>query len=110
MIENLVALAFWAIGFLLFRPLRWRDHKENVKEIDDLDIIIPARNEEENLPNLLESLITLNNVDPHQILVVNDSSTDNCRTSLILFDIKNTEEARGCNPVSSHILHPLDLQ
>jgi 4,4'-diaponeurosporenoate glycosyltransferase len=42
---------------------------------DRLSIIIPARNEERNLPTLLRSIAT-QPVKPHEIIVVNDSSTD----------------------------------
>ncbi len=41
-----------------------------------LSIVIPARNEEDNLPRLLQS-ITASDVRPAEIIVVNDASTDN---------------------------------
>lgn len=40
-----------------------------------LSVIIPARNEEQNLPRLLSSL-TAQEIHPHEILVVDDGSTD----------------------------------
>lgn len=41
-----------------------------------LSIIIPARNEEQNLPDLLESIVH-SSIGPAEVLVVDDGSTDN---------------------------------
>jgi 4,4'-diaponeurosporenoate glycosyltransferase len=40
-----------------------------------LSIVIPARNEEDNIPHLLQSIIV--SAQPREILVVDDASTDN---------------------------------
>jgi 4,4'-diaponeurosporenoate glycosyltransferase len=62
-------------GFLLIRrvPACQPDRAYNATS---LSIVIPARNEENNLPRLLQS-ITASAVLPAEILVVDDASTDN---------------------------------
>ena len=77
MILLLVTLAQWAAGFLVLGRLRqcvsaavWES-----ASVEGLSIIIPARNEEENLPTLLRSLAT-QSVRPKEIIVVDDASTD----------------------------------
>ena len=77
MILLLVTLAQWAAGFLVLGRLRqcvsaagWESASG-----EGLSIIIPARNEEENLPTLLRSLAT-QCVHPKEIIVVDDASTD----------------------------------
>lgn len=49
-----------------------------------LSVVIPAYNEAENLANLLPGLIThLEHADiPHEVLVVNDNSSDNTESTL----------------------------
>lgn len=68
-------LALWAAGFLLSPRLRpWED--AGVPDATpSLSIVIPARNEQHNLPTLLES-IAGQSVRPREILVVDDGSTD----------------------------------
>ena len=70
-----VTLGLWAAGFLL-RPTRQRCHG-NAREAEssEVSVIVPARNEEHNLPALLQSLAT-QTVKPHEVIVVDDGSTD----------------------------------
>jgi 4,4'-diaponeurosporenoate glycosyltransferase len=67
------------VGFLLIRrvPACQPAHAHNAIS---LSIVIPARNEEGNLPRLLQSM-TASAVRPAEILVVDDGSTD--KTALI---------------------------
>ena len=72
-----VTLAQWAAGFLVLGRLRrcvsaaaWESASG-----EGLSLIIPARNEEENLPTLLRSLAA-QSVRPGEIIVVDDASTD----------------------------------
>ncbi|RLQ95496.1 glycosyltransferase [Falsibacillus albus] len=76
-------MMFWFLAsFLLHIVLFWRvpviqrdcnpRHFSNVRKTS---VIIPARNEENNLPNLLNS-IQRQEVQPMEIIVVNDGSTD----------------------------------
>jgi 4,4'-diaponeurosporenoate glycosyltransferase len=68
-------LALWALGFLLLPRLRSCRGGGGRASAGDLSIIIPARNEEHNLPVLLASLEE-QAVRPHEIIVVDDGSTD----------------------------------
>jgi len=62
-------------GFLLIRRIP-ACKPTNAQEAIRLSIIIPARNEEENLPRLLRS-ISASVLQPAEVLVVDDGSTDN---------------------------------
>ena len=66
----------WLVGF----PLLWRvpcsRSPDSTKESGPtLSVIIPARNEEQNLPKLLVTLAS-QSIAPHEVIVVDDNSTD----------------------------------
>jgi len=71
----LVTLAFWAVGFLLLPRLRRCRGGFAPAPTVPFTIIIPARNEEHNLPMLLRSIAS-QSVKPREIFVVDDGSTD----------------------------------
>jgi 4,4'-diaponeurosporenoate glycosyltransferase len=71
----LVALGLWSAGFLLLGRLRPCARASGSGPLQSVSIIIPARNEEHNLPALLRSLAS-QQVKPRQIIVVDDGSTD----------------------------------
>ena len=69
-------LVKWTLGFLMF----WRLPKPNSEMLGSVrrqrvSVIIPARNEAENLPDLLASL-DANSFPPLEVIVVDDSSED----------------------------------
>lgn len=68
-------LALVAAGFWLGRRLRSWDHATPQSGSRHLSVIIPARNEEHNLPRLLKSLAE-QSIRPCEIIVVDDGSTD----------------------------------
>jgi 4,4'-diaponeurosporenoate glycosyltransferase len=69
----LLAVGWCAGWWLLWRVPRLRD---DVGPVDaDLAVVIPARNEEANLPALLDDLAA-QELAPSQVVVVDDSSTD----------------------------------
>ena len=71
-----VTLALWAAGWIVFGRVRnGAASAGKTASAEQLSIIIPARNEEQNLPTLLRS-ITTQSVQPREIIVVNDASTD----------------------------------
>lgn len=78
MMVLLVALTLWAAGFLLLGRFRRRGVPGAPDRSWTMSVIIPARNEEHNLPRLLRSLAS-QPAKPRQIIVVDDGSTD--RTS-----------------------------
>lgn len=77
MILAAVTLVLWCAGWLVLGRIR-RCHREGETQANTggrLSIIIPARNEELNLPTLLRSLAS-QAVRPGEIIVVDDASTD----------------------------------
>ena len=67
---------FWLVGFILLWRIPYLKKDERVAtESPRLSIIIPARNEERNLSLLLNSL-KHQTFKPHEIIVVDDHSTD----------------------------------
>jgi 4,4'-diaponeurosporenoate glycosyltransferase len=71
----LVALGLWSAGFLLLGRLRPCARVSAAGHSPNVSVIIPARNEEHNLPTLLRSLAS-QSLKPQEILVVDDGSTD----------------------------------
>ena len=71
----LVTLLLWLAGFLLLSRLRPCAQFTIAHPSPSASVIIPARNEEHNLPTLLRSLAA-QPVKPHEIIVVDDGSTD----------------------------------
>jgi len=71
----LVALALWSAGFLLASRLRPSSGASAPGPPRTTSVIVPARNEEHNLPTLLRSLAS-QPLKPQEILVVDDGSTD----------------------------------
>ena len=71
----LIALALWSAGFVLMGRLRGRPGTQGAGLAPSVSVIIPARNEERNLPALLRSLVS-QPLKPREILVVDDGSTD----------------------------------
>jgi len=76
----IVTLALWAVGFLLLPRLRRCEGSSGSRPALAVSVVIPARNEEQNLPMLLRSIAS-QSVKPHEVIVVDDSSTD--RTAAI---------------------------
>jgi 4,4'-diaponeurosporenoate glycosyltransferase len=68
-------LALWSVGFLLLGRLRCCAQSSAPEPVRSVSVIIPARNEERNLPALLGSLAA-QSVKPREIIVVDDGSTD----------------------------------
>jgi 4,4'-diaponeurosporenoate glycosyltransferase len=76
-VPELLSLFFWLSGFFLLWKIPFCQKKVSGKETFPLTtIIIPARNEEKNLPVLLQS-IKEQSLAPAEVIVVDDQSTDN---------------------------------
>lgn len=73
----IVTLALWFAGWIVLGRIRRCGCGESNQSVRarQLSIIIPARNEEQNLPTLLRSLAA-QSIRPREIIVVNDASTD----------------------------------
>lgn len=76
-------------GFFIFRPvvLPKKLPKVHEKLNKKISVIIPARNEEKNLPYLLESLQRQTKI-PDEIIVVNDHSEDRTKEIAMQFPVK----------------------
>ncbi|NLO83292.1 MAG: glycosyltransferase [Clostridiales bacterium] len=84
-------------GFVLFKRAFLNKSDEAFVPAYKVSVIIPARNEEHNLPYLLESL-KKQTLTPYEIIVVDDFSSDKtseiaCRYGVKL--VKNTELPEG---------------
>ena len=77
MILLAVTLALWFAGWVVLGRIRrcGRDESNQSVSAEQLSIIIPARNEEQNLPTLLRSLAA-QSIRPREIIVVDDASND----------------------------------
>jgi len=71
----LVTLVLWAAGFFLVSRLRPVAAAPASRSSPTVSVVIPARNEAHNLPGLLRSLAS-QSVTPHEVIVVDDGSTD----------------------------------
>jgi len=73
--EILIHYLLWLLGFIfLFKVYTLTEEKEDIEDIN-FSIIIPARNEQKNIENLLQS-IKAQNIQPQEIIVVDDCSND----------------------------------
>ena len=72
-----VTLALWFAGWIVLGRVRLcgGGEADPFARAGQLSLIIPARNEEQNLPTLLRSLAA-QAIRPHEIIVVDDASTD----------------------------------
>ena len=76
MIFLAVTLALWFAGWIVLGRIKsCGKASSQIISGDQLSIIIPARNEEHNLPTLLRSIST-QPIRPREIIVVDDASTD----------------------------------
>ncbi|MDQ6422413.1 glycosyltransferase [Paenibacillus sp. LHD-117] len=76
-----------AAGFLLFRRNTVAVSRERFSTAGRLSVIIPARNEESNLPYLLGSL-QVQSIDGMDIIVVDDHSEDRTRAIAESFGVR----------------------
>lgn len=86
MISNILTIIFLLFSLFLFyntKPLKLHTIKTNRK----ISVIIPARNEEINLPKLLYALKNEAHLI-HEIIIVNDDSNDNTENIARSFNVK----------------------
>ena len=58
--------------------------------IPDVSIIIAARNEEQNIPLLIESLINQNYpLNKYEVIIANDRSTDDSQSLIESYQLEN---------------------
>ncbi|AFK86208.1 MULTISPECIES: glycosyltransferase [Thermoanaerobacterium] len=84
-------------GFILFRNLKVPHDNQPIEKQYKISVIIPARNEEKNLPYILESLRKQTYM-PYEVIVVDDFSSDRTFEIAESYGIKvirNTEMPDG---------------
>lgn len=89
MIFCAIILALWLLGFVVFwrLPLPHQGKLPPTAPPSLLSFVIPSRNEEQNLPALLRSIFSQPAL-PHEVIVVDDASTD--RTATVARDLGAT--------------------
>jgi 4,4'-diaponeurosporenoate glycosyltransferase len=87
MIEIIIAFTGFLLSLVLFARLRVLKAAKAPPEPCRISVIIPARNEEKNLPLLLEDLARQTYL-PFEILVVDDCSTDGTAAAARAFDVR----------------------
>ena len=75
-ILGVVILGSWSAGFFAFRLRKFLPLLTKELNIPAISVVIPARNEECNLPKILGSL-NQQGPAPFEVIVVDDESTDN---------------------------------
>ncbi|MGQ7868158.1 glycosyltransferase [Sunxiuqinia sp. sy24] len=88
--SNLLIIAWFVLAFLILRTVVALVNAASkpylpvsgVEEREKVSLLVPARNEEHNLPNLLHSFAQLNYPD-FEVWVCNDHSTDQTRQVLL---------------------------
>lgn len=74
-------------SLILYRKFPFVQSFNNAEKISNLTIVIPARNEERNLPLILSDLKT-QNIQPFEIICVDDCSVDKTANIARSFDVK----------------------
>ena len=88
LIQFAIVLAGLAITAILFHRIpRLPEKKISLKSIPTISIIIPARNEEQNLSLLLDDL-KKQLLRPHEIIVVDDMSEDRTGAVAMAYDVR----------------------
>ncbi|MEN2399811.1 glycosyltransferase [Flavobacterium sp. MC2016-06] len=87
------------IGLLIYGFTRVKKyHKKNLKPQTSFTIIVPFRNEADNLPNLLESLSKLNYpAELFEVILVDDNSKEKFQVSSFKFQISVIDNIRVSN-------------
>ncbi|HEX2966566.1 MAG TPA: glycosyltransferase family 2 protein [Syntrophorhabdaceae bacterium] len=90
----MIALAFWFIGIFLMwdiRPVRKQHDRLTLAPAyrSRVSVIIPARNEEQNIRKLLQSLQEQTH-EPYEIIVVDDQSEDKTASVAAEFNVTVT--------------------
>ncbi len=83
------AIMYFTLIFSFFIGIVFLENSKNTK-INNISIIVAARNEEKHLPNLLDSLISQNyQKENYEIVVVDDRSEDNTAAIVKKYQSKN---------------------
>jgi len=95
----ILAIYIFSISLLIYGFLRIKTYqKKNLDPKTGFTIIVPFRNENENLPNLLESFSNLNYPkDLFQVILVDDSSEEKFQVLGFKFQVSQIDNIRVSN-------------
>ena len=104
-----MTFGFWCAictlsNMIFFRRKEKKSRKMKIVNCPKVSVIIPARNEEKNLPRLLDSLLSQDWKD-YEILVIDDQSTDST-WSVISSYMEKSPLVRGFRSDKSKTLSP----
>lgn len=104
--------SFVLFNILLFAYTRYKDpyiyaanipiNSSNLDSLPLFSIVVPVKNEEENIRNCVQSCIN-QSYPKKEIIIVNDGSTD--RTAEVLDDMRREEKAKNHDNQQLRILH-----
>lgn len=89
---NLVILA---ISFLNALTVRVVKNKELTPLRDSVSILIPLRNESQNVPELLESVLAQKGLEIYEVVALDDNSSDDTRAQIDKFSAPNLRKESG---------------
>ena len=99
------AILYFTIIFSFFIGIVFLENSKNAK-INNISVIIAARNEEKHLPNLLESLISQNYPqENYEIIIVDDRSED--KTAAVVKKYQSQNSSIMLLQVKSELKHLL---
>ncbi|WP_276378867.1 glycosyltransferase [Flavobacterium sp. H4147] len=95
----ILAIYVMSIALLIYGFFRIKAYqKQNLKPKNSFTIIVPFRNEKENLPILLESFSNLNYpTDLFKVILVDDNSDEKFHISHFTFDVSQIDNIRVSN-------------
>ena len=99
----------WCLTCTLFNLIFFRIHRSKAKKIHidnkkKVSVIIPARNEEEHLPRLLDSLLN-QDYPNYEVLIIDDQSTDST-WSIIQSYMAKSDKIKGFRNAGNRKLSP----
>lgn len=95
----ILLIYFISIGLLIFGFVRIKKYQnKDLKPQTSFTIIVPFRNEGENLPNLLNSFTNLNYpTDLFEVILVDDNSAQKIQLSIVNYQLSIINNIRGSN-------------
>ena len=95
----ILLIYFISIGLLIFGFVRIKKYQnKGLKPQTSFTIIVPFRNEGENLPNLLNSFTNLNYpTDLFEVILVDDNSAQKIQLSIVNYQLSIINNIRGSN-------------
>lgn len=89
---NLVILAVSLINTFTVRVVK---NKELTPISDSVSILIPLRNESQNVPGLLESVLAQRDIESYEVVTLNDNSSDDTVAQIDKFSAPNLRKESG---------------